>query len=574
MSWNPETTREMNVDVIQNLRRLKDDYNSVVGVIPFVGAGLSVDFGYPTWRSFLMRLAEKRDIASTIAARLDKNEYEEAASDLALGNSDNFDEEISSRFGVDMRNAKPLGSGPSSLIPFLTQGPVITTNFDHILEDAFILRGCSFGDNVLPASEPGLVWDELKKRKYFLLKLHGDADPKKKWNRILTLDEYNEHYTRRTGLRLLLEQIYQARPVVFLGCSLDHDRTVNLLMDVASRSLTFHYAIVEAPDDEREFIEKQRFLRNHKVLPIWYPAGQHHYLYSFVHEIVIERESLSKIYGPSRSVAVIYSHLTMAPELTAYIKEDDSALGKGTAFFENSEKRKSIMRYFLVPGKENGEPRSNKIQQKCRGTKVACICEVRSAAYLAAEFAKTKALSLSIMAEHEVDINDPQTRIYLGIISNPPAWSLLEASKHNLVKLEGLKVDAECDPYFALPSGERLTPARPADQKDEPTTDYGLILRVYSGGPIPRREIVCAGLGEFGTSGAARVLAEEYVRIAHDIPDSETDFFCLIRVPPQADPTKGRDVAAEIIHVPFVKISNAETSTWLSEYKSRLSELT
>jgi hypothetical protein len=406
------------------------------------------------------------------------------------------------------------------------------------------------------ASQPSLVWDYLKGKVPFLLKLHGDADPNKVGGRILTAEQYSEHYEKRTELPSLLREIYAARPILFLGCSLNKDRTIQLLKEVAEVSLTNHYAIVEAPEDEEEFIVKQRTLRNHKVRPIWYPHGQHEKVEEYLKRIVSKPQSLTKIYGPERKVAIIYSHLTIAPELVRYIDRDGLAPRETTgvqeaakSFFSDESKRDSIKKYFLVPGSNPDEEG----QQKCRGTKVACICEVRATAYLSAAFATSEFMKSAIYSDN-LTACEP-TRIYLGIVSNPPSWDVLKTNP--LVRIEGLIPDAKTTIYFALPTGERLHSSRSVDEMGDANVDYGIIVRYCPKDRARPRSIVCAGLGEFGTSGSAYFLAKHFQKIALRLKGSETNFLCVIRVPSEDDSK------AELVGgAPFEENGDVDIQTW------------
>ena len=68
-----------------NLRRLVEQLNTPVGVIPFVGAGLSMPFGFPGWTNFLLSEAESAGIKDEVQEFIDAGKYEEAAERLMNG---------------------------------------------------------------------------------------------------------------------------------------------------------------------------------------------------------------------------------------------------------------------------------------------------------------------------------------------------------------------------------------------------------------------------------------------------------------------------------------------------------
>jgi hypothetical protein len=104
------------------------------GVIPFVGAGMSRAFGFPTWAQFLREEAEH---LPDILAIVDRGDYLEAAEALhgRLG-GDRFHRRINARLGREPDSAR-LREGPLAVLASFVNGPVITTNFDHALERVF-----------------------------------------------------------------------------------------------------------------------------------------------------------------------------------------------------------------------------------------------------------------------------------------------------------------------------------------------------------------------------------------------------------------------------------------------------
>jgi hypothetical protein len=265
-------------DTLQNLQFLREQLASGVGVVPFVGAGFSAPFGYPTWSGFLLREAEKVNLRSKIEQELEVGRYEEAAEALLSARGYlAFHDAIRVTFGT----LAELGRAPAApvmLLPRLT-GPVITTNFDRVLETVFAVANASFV-KVVVGSKPDLAVSALNQNRRVLLKIHGDADESAE--RILTRKDYEMFYgsTRSPDASLplpkLLHHMLLARPLLFLGCGLNTDRTIAVLADVARefRSMV-HYAVIEAPADENVRIERARFLSNHNIRPIWYPHGRH-----------------------------------------------------------------------------------------------------------------------------------------------------------------------------------------------------------------------------------------------------------------------------------------------------------
>ena len=150
-------------------------------VIPFVGAGMSVPFGYPQWGEFLLKTAElvgKADIES-VKEHLGAGRYEEAAELLIIALEQRcFNDQMESYFGDEVRKSKIL-SGAILQLPRLGSGPVITTNFDGLLEEAFRSQGHPF-ELVVTGSNPGQAIGALQQdRGVFGQDSRGVESPKR-----------------------------------------------------------------------------------------------------------------------------------------------------------------------------------------------------------------------------------------------------------------------------------------------------------------------------------------------------------------------------------------------------------
>ena len=260
-----------------NLQDLLEALSRDAGVIPFVGAGLSRPFGFPDWGGFLRQQAAKAGAEALIDARLARGEYEEAAEDLqtALGTLA-FEDAIRRTFGVrDVSAALP--DSAMRALPALAGGPVLTTNFDRVLEAAFKEADVEFED-VVWGAQAGRVTQAVHVNGRVLWKLHGDFKDTRE--RVLTHTEYTEHYGHsdpaqvdwQKPLPRLFEGLLAARPLLFLGCSLDQDRIVRILQAFMSRHPGVgHYALLEEPAETATRHARARALSNVAIRPIWFP---------------------------------------------------------------------------------------------------------------------------------------------------------------------------------------------------------------------------------------------------------------------------------------------------------------
>lgn len=267
-------------DNAKNLQKLLEQLRTPVGIVPFVGAGMSVPFGYPAWRPFLEAQASDDSTKQHLVALLDRGKYEEAAEALlATRGAEVFQAILGSVFGQD-RLPQPLPAAAMLQLPRLCSGPVLTTNFDPVLEEVFANARRPFEKRIL-GMDVKAIREGFAQSRRVLVKLHGDAADQH--SRVLTKSDYERAYGDGEPLKPVLQfVVMQARPLLFLGCSLNNDRTVHVMEALAGElrrqkaaDLLEHYALVDQPGDDVEFAARHERLKHLGLLPIWYPTGQH-----------------------------------------------------------------------------------------------------------------------------------------------------------------------------------------------------------------------------------------------------------------------------------------------------------
>jgi hypothetical protein len=210
-------------------------------LVPFVGAGLSADFGYPQWGLFLRKAACRFGLSSKVESLLAGWQFEEVAEALAQDRPKAFDDFLREAFD-ERKLVWPARKCAVCHLARFSRGPVLTTNFDHVLEAAFADAGRAFKPaEVFPGSRIREASRAIQLSRPFLLKLHGDYDDVA--SRVLTLSDYTREYGSKepgcVNLRLplpkVLEQVLGARPLLFLGCSLKRDRTTLVMTRIAEK---------------------------------------------------------------------------------------------------------------------------------------------------------------------------------------------------------------------------------------------------------------------------------------------------------------------------------------------------
>lgn len=124
-----------------------------------------------------------------------------------------------------------------------------------------------------------------------LLKLHGDADNPA--THILTqgqyADGYGEPFDFHKPLPKALRQIFVSQSLLFLGCSLNQDWTLELFEQAKAAdeyAIPNHYAILPAPVDAQAKQQKETRLLSLNIQPLWYPDGQHEFVGRYLQLIV------------------------------------------------------------------------------------------------------------------------------------------------------------------------------------------------------------------------------------------------------------------------------------------------
>jgi len=163
-----------------------------------------------------------------------------------------------------------------ALLPLLASGPVVTTNFDRVLERAFAAHGTPF-ESVISGPRPDLIVDALHGHRRVLIKLHGDWQDRV--GRTFAKSDYDANYgdAQPERKRELLERaerlLFSSRSLLFIGASLGPDRTVEVLEQVHNDCAGIHhFAILAVPKEAADFDKKEKHLRSLGVLPLWYYA--------------------------------------------------------------------------------------------------------------------------------------------------------------------------------------------------------------------------------------------------------------------------------------------------------------
>lgn len=241
-------------------------------IAPFVGAGLSKPCGYPMWGEALRKIALKLNglAVQDIAPLMAQYDYLQAAQVL----HDAAAEQVRHFIKTEFRQRGAI-NGPARLLPELANGCIVTTNFDTVIEDLFRNSGQPL-DGYMHGTQAGNNFvQRLLRGERCILKLHGDAGQAN--THVFTQAQYKaaygEPFAFQNQLPRALRQIFISHSLLFLGCSLEQDKTLDLfksVVDEAAFEIPDHFALLNEPATPQERASKEARLLELKIRPLWY----------------------------------------------------------------------------------------------------------------------------------------------------------------------------------------------------------------------------------------------------------------------------------------------------------------
>jgi hypothetical protein len=288
--WETAHTLETHQDSI-NVLKASDQlpvFGDLVGAIkrsrvaPFIGAGMSSASKFPLWGTALELLIQRIDGIDAAAVRscIATFDYLKAAQMLWDRDSYQVKNFIRNKF-AEGQIENGVVKGPIKLLPRFSHGCLITTNFDPVIEMVIgrgnlegYMHGTQQGNKFVP---------KLIKGDRCILKLHGDAEDYDTY--IFTESQYTEGYGSpfdfKKPLPRALRQIFVSHSLLFLGCSLEKDRTLDLfqkVIDDKEFEVPDHFAILPEPSGAESKNQKEGRLLALKIRPLWYPSGEHEFV--------------------------------------------------------------------------------------------------------------------------------------------------------------------------------------------------------------------------------------------------------------------------------------------------------
>lgn len=283
-------------------------------LVPLIGAGLTNSYSkesFPGWKTLLVKIAEdvglgKNEIGK-IKEYIEINKFEEAAQMLEDICGKNHIQELLRDVFSSSKLDDTKFSEKSSLMSLINIHPkiILTTNYDCAIERAYSLIPKKFLSNTedyiteeLKVLTPGSSTRNFVKAinessidnssKVILYKFHGDVnDNGETHDLILSKKSYDKYYGKSENIcENLIEkdlvrnlQIFLfSKTILFIGCSLNQDRIMDLISDNTDVD---HYAFVGCGSDNRlkfcieeaneEALDRSEKLNELNIHPIFYP---------------------------------------------------------------------------------------------------------------------------------------------------------------------------------------------------------------------------------------------------------------------------------------------------------------
>lgn len=269
----PEDLRRLNPDFFHE-RIFHEKCQRLINCTPFVGAGMSVDLGFPTWKEFISNLAEYHEREDIIEYLKENNcDMEIAASEVrkSITNEEFFRNYCEQMFNRPITKNQIIGSAVDLLPRLFPNTYIVTTNYDHVLSNVYARCGIFMEEkNYTNRNTIGAI---MFLHAPAIIKLHGSFGLENDY--IFSKEQYDKVYNN-TEFQSTLKDILMHRPLFFLGCSLINERFLDTWSQIiANGEPMYHYAIMPEENNAiRQEILRQK-LNQYHITPIWYPEGRY-----------------------------------------------------------------------------------------------------------------------------------------------------------------------------------------------------------------------------------------------------------------------------------------------------------
>lgn len=258
-------------------------------IVPFIGAGLSVAYGFPTWGAAL------NNIGTIISAHQDQVEssvkegrFFEAADILLKDNPIKFKELLYETYKKEKCSIENENNAANYACNLFHDRLVVTSNYDCVFE--YLCDRNKFAYTVSTPVTPRAINRMLEKvdnDRLIIYKFHGDIEASLDSDIIITTEDYDRLYVKNGDLLNNLRVITQKYSFLFLGSNLSFDseqpdRFLKLVDEKTKENPSGrHYAILpysmrkigECSEEDNKNMKAaySELLNDHRIEAIYYP---------------------------------------------------------------------------------------------------------------------------------------------------------------------------------------------------------------------------------------------------------------------------------------------------------------
>ncbi|GHB82826.1 SIR2 family protein [Persicitalea jodogahamensis] len=240
----------------------------------FVGAGLSIDAGFPSWGGLLNELIDESrklkwinddKINQYVDLISDSSKFLFVAEDLKLELGTKFWDYMSERF-AEHDKTPTLNH---ELIVQINSSLLITINYDDLLEQAYTKAYGKYPPKFI-YNQSREAANNFWKNRFFILKAHGDASLDVN-TLILTQKDYRKTLYRELGYRSLIQAIFTTKSILFVGVSMndpEFNQLIDYLHDCYHGGGPKHYLLLD--ESENNSTIARRYSEDFNILTISY----------------------------------------------------------------------------------------------------------------------------------------------------------------------------------------------------------------------------------------------------------------------------------------------------------------
>ncbi|MCT4620495.1 MAG: SIR2 family protein [Marinisporobacter sp.] len=217
---------------VKEIKKLIDEKKLIL----FVGAGVSMNAGLPSWDYLIKELAEELDFESEIFMEMGNSLELAEYYELMKGSLNNLVKKKNKEWHSEDKGIED--SKIHKLITKLKVPIIYTTNYDRWLEKAFEKYN---GENSYTRIMNIANLSEIDNDKTQIIKLHGDFEEQN--SIVLTESSYFERLDFHTPLDIKLKSDILGKSILFIGYSLKDINIRYLLYKIESiwKSSSYHY---------------------------------------------------------------------------------------------------------------------------------------------------------------------------------------------------------------------------------------------------------------------------------------------------------------------------------------------